>query len=132
MAGYLYIVTAPSGAGKTTLVRLLLENDPGIRLSISCTTRAPRAGEVDGREYYFVTKDATQQDLLAVFSAKPGQPIEARTAASLMSGTELHTLLKRVPGKRILVLDTCHSGAAGAPCPVANSASFGRPLSGVT
>ena len=55
MAGYLYIVTAPSGAGKTTLVRLLLENDPGIRLSISCTTRAPRAGEVDGREYYFAT-----------------------------------------------------------------------------
>lgn len=63
-------------------------------------------------EYYFVTKDATQQDLLAVFTAKPGQPIEARTAASLMSGTELHTLLKRVPGKRILVLDTCHSGSA--------------------
>jgi len=63
-------------------------------------------------EYYFVTKDATQQDLLAVFTAKPGQPVEARAAASLMSGTELHTLLKRVPGKRILVLDTCHSGSA--------------------
>ncbi len=63
-------------------------------------------------EYYFVTKDASQQDLLAVFSAKPGQPVEARAAASLMSGTELHALLKRVPGKRILVLDTCHSGSA--------------------
>jgi WD40 repeat protein/uncharacterized caspase-like protein len=63
-------------------------------------------------EYYFVTKDATQQDLLAVFTAKPGQPVEARAAASLMSGTELQTLLKRVPGKRILVLDTCHSGSA--------------------
>ncbi|MBC7954842.1 MAG: caspase family protein, partial [Cytophagales bacterium] len=63
-------------------------------------------------EYYFVTKDASQQDLLAVFTAKPGQPVQARAAASLMSGTELHTLLKRVPGKRILVLDTCHSGAA--------------------
>lgn len=54
MAGHLYIVAAPSGTGKTTLVRLLLENDPGIRLSISYTTRAPRAGEVDGREYHFV------------------------------------------------------------------------------
>lgn len=54
MAGHLYIVAAPSGAGKTTLVRLLLENDPGIRLSISYTTRAPRAGEEDGREYHFV------------------------------------------------------------------------------
>lgn len=54
MAGHLYIVAAPSGTGKTTLVRLLLENDPGIRLSISYTTRAPRAGEEDGREYHFV------------------------------------------------------------------------------
>jgi guanylate kinase len=54
MTGHLYIVAAPSGAGKTTLVRLLLENDPGIRLSISSTTRAPRPGEADGREYHFV------------------------------------------------------------------------------
>jgi len=54
MSGHLYIVSAPSGAGKTTLVRMLLENDPGIRLSISCTTRAPRPGETDGREYHFV------------------------------------------------------------------------------
>jgi len=58
MAGHLYIVTAPSGAGKTTLVRMLLENDSGIRLSISYTTRAPRTGEQDGREYNFVTMDA--------------------------------------------------------------------------
>lgn len=63
-------------------------------------------------EYYFLTKDTTQQDLLAVVSAKPGQPVDVRAAASLMSGTELHALLKRVPGKRILVLDTCHSGNA--------------------
>jgi guanylate kinase len=55
MTGHLYIVAAPSGAGKTTLVRLLLENDPDIRLSISSTTRAPRPGEADGREYHFVT-----------------------------------------------------------------------------
>ncbi len=54
MTGHLYIVAAPSGAGKTTLVRLLLKNDSGIRLSISSTTRAPRPGEKDGREYHFV------------------------------------------------------------------------------
>ena len=54
MIGHLYVVAAPSGAGKTTLVRLLFENDPGIRVSISTTTRAPRPGEEDGREYHFV------------------------------------------------------------------------------
>lgn len=54
MAGNLYVVAAPSGAGKTTLVRLLLEQEPGVQLSISYTTRAPRPGEQDGREYHFV------------------------------------------------------------------------------
>ena len=54
MIGHLYVVAAPSGAGKTTLVRLLFENDPGIRVSVSTTTRAPRPGEEDGREYHFV------------------------------------------------------------------------------
>ena len=54
MIGHLYIVAAPSGAGKTTLVRLLLEKDSGIRVSISSTTRQPRTGENDGREYNFV------------------------------------------------------------------------------
>ena len=54
MIGHLYIVAAPSGAGKTTLVRMLLEQDGDIRLSVSSTTRAPRPGEQDGREYRFV------------------------------------------------------------------------------
>ncbi|MBN8442095.1 MAG: guanylate kinase [Thauera sp.] len=54
MPGTLFIVTAPSGAGKTTLVRGLLERDPRVQLSISYTTRAPRPGEQDGREYHFV------------------------------------------------------------------------------
>lgn len=54
MPGTLTIVTAPSGAGKTTLVRGLLARDPLVKLSVSYTTRAPRPGEEDGREYYFV------------------------------------------------------------------------------
>ena len=58
MAGNLYVVAAPSGAGKTTLVRLLLEQEAAVQLSISYTTRAPRAGETDGRDYHFV--DATE------------------------------------------------------------------------
>ena len=55
MLGHLFIVTAPSGAGKTTLVRMLVAKDPAIRVSVSSTTRAPRAGEEHGREYHFVT-----------------------------------------------------------------------------
>ena len=58
MAGNLYVVAAPSGAGKTTLVRLLLEKEPDVHLSISFTTRDPRPGEENGREYHFV--DATE------------------------------------------------------------------------
>jgi guanylate kinase len=54
MPGTLFIVTAPSGAGKTTLVSGLLERDPLVRLSVSYTTRAPRTGEVDGQHYHFI------------------------------------------------------------------------------
>jgi guanylate kinase len=54
MSGTLFIVSAPSGAGKTTLVRALLERGAGLRLSVSYTTRAPRPGEIDGRDYHFV------------------------------------------------------------------------------
>lgn len=53
--GRLFLVTAPSGAGKSSLVTGLLKRDPSIRLSISFTTRQPRPGEVNGREYHFVT-----------------------------------------------------------------------------
>ncbi|MBX9848373.1 MAG: guanylate kinase [Rhodocyclaceae bacterium] len=53
-AGSLFIVAAPSGAGKTTLVHKLLEHDAAVNLSISYTTRAPRTGEQNGREYHFV------------------------------------------------------------------------------
>jgi len=55
--GLLFIVSAPSGAGKTTLVRGLLERDPQIGLSVSHTTRAPRPGETDGVAYHFVSID---------------------------------------------------------------------------
>lgn len=58
MSGQLFIVAAPSGAGKTTLTRMLLERDAQIRLSISYTTRAPRPGEQDGREYHFIDEAA--------------------------------------------------------------------------
>jgi guanylate kinase len=52
--GILFILSAPSGAGKTTLSRKILEQAPDLQLSISYTTRAPRAGELDGRDYHFI------------------------------------------------------------------------------
>ena len=58
--GNLFIVSAPSGAGKSSLVKAMLEADPQLRLSISYTTRAPRPGEVNGREYHFVSRDDFQ------------------------------------------------------------------------
>jgi len=52
--GTLYIFAAPSGAGKTSLVKALVDSTPGIEVSVSHTTRAPRPGEVDGVDYHFV------------------------------------------------------------------------------
>jgi guanylate kinase len=54
--GKLIVITGPSGVGKGTLVRSLLEGHPELYLSISATTRTPRAGEVEGKDYYFLTR----------------------------------------------------------------------------
>jgi len=56
MNGNLFVVVAPSGAGKTSLVNAVLKDDPTIHLSISWTTREPREGEVNGREYRFISR----------------------------------------------------------------------------
>ncbi|HEV2978594.1 MAG TPA: guanylate kinase [Casimicrobiaceae bacterium] len=56
-AGNLFVVAAPSGAGKTSLTRALLEREPGIALSVSYSTRPPRPGERDGVDYHFVTRE---------------------------------------------------------------------------
>jgi len=53
-AGTLFVVSAPSGAGKTTLVRMLMEHDPAIHHSVSYTTRPPRPGERDAHDYHFI------------------------------------------------------------------------------
>jgi guanylate kinase len=58
--GLMFILSSPSGAGKTTLSRMLLAKDAEIKLSVSATTRPPRAGEVDGVHYHFVTPERFQ------------------------------------------------------------------------
>jgi guanylate kinase len=60
MSGTLYIVAAPSGAGKTSLVRALLEREPGIALSVSWTSRLPRPAEAEGVHYHFVSRQVFQ------------------------------------------------------------------------
>jgi len=58
MPGNLFVISAPSGAGKTSLVQALLNINPQLKLSISYTTRDPRAGERDGHDYFFVEREA--------------------------------------------------------------------------
>ena len=53
----LFVVSGPSGVGKSTLCRHILQGIPDIRLSVSCTTRSPRSGETDGKEYWFISEE---------------------------------------------------------------------------
>ncbi|HEX2843060.1 guanylate kinase [Hyphomicrobium sp.] len=89
--GLLLVLSSPSGAGKTSLARALLDADPHIRLSVSVTTRQPRPGEVDGRDYWFVTEpqfqDMVEKDQLLEwatvfgnFYGTPRAPIEQAIA----------------------------------------------------
>ncbi|GAB1480622.1 guanylate kinase [Paracoccaceae bacterium] len=68
--GLLLILSSPSGAGKSTLARRLMDWDPTLRFSVSATTRAPRPGEEDGREYYFKSREAFEE------MVKSGQMLE--------------------------------------------------------
>ena len=55
--GVALVISAPSGTGKTTLIKRLRKEFPSFGYSISCTTRAPREGEVDGKDYHFLSRD---------------------------------------------------------------------------
>ena len=86
--GLLLILSSPSGAGKTTLTRRLMDWDPSISFSISATTRAARPGEQDGREYYFRSRAAFEQmvdtgdmlehaEVFGNFYGSPKAPVQA-------------------------------------------------------
>ncbi|MDE6411037.1 MAG: guanylate kinase [Clostridia bacterium] len=55
--GTLFVISGPAGVGKGTLVNLLIEDDKSLALSVSCTTRSPRVGEVNGKSYFFISKE---------------------------------------------------------------------------
>ncbi len=63
--GELYVIAAPSGTGKTSLIRALLKRLPGLALSVSDTTRSPRAGEVAGQQYHFIDETAFREGIAA-------------------------------------------------------------------
>jgi guanylate kinase len=94
--GLMFVLSSPSGAGKTTLSRLLIERLPGLEMSVSATTRAMRPGEVDGRDYLFVDKTRFEQmvkgdELLewaTVFDNRYGTP-RAAVEAALSAGQDV-------------------------------------------
>jgi guanylate kinase len=105
MAGNLFIVAAPSGAGKTTLVKMLLGRDAGIGLSVSYTTRAPRPGEQDGREYHFVDVPA----FLAM--RERGDFLESAEVHGNFYGTSRRWIAEQMAAGRDILLEIDWQGA---------------------
>src|SRR5207302_9682674 len=91
--GLMFVLSSPSGAGKTTLSRLLMERTPGLTMSVSVTTRPMRPGEVEGRDYLFVDKSKFEQmakrnellECATVFDHRHGTP-RATVEAALSEG----------------------------------------------
>jgi guanylate kinase len=106
VSGNLYIVSAPSGAGKTSLVAALLEADAQIRKSVSYTTRPPRPGEVDSRHYHFVTPDAFER------MAQAGDFLESALVHGNRYGTSRLWVNEQLAGDTDIVLEIDWQGAA--------------------
>lgn len=103
--GNIYIVVAPSGAGKTSLVSALLQAEPAVELSISYTTRAARTGEVDGQHYHFVDH-ATFQSMIAA-----GDFLEYAEVYGNFYGTSVRWLQSRLEEGRDILLEIDWQGA---------------------
>jgi guanylate kinase len=105
MTGNLFVVVAPSGAGKTSLVARLLELDERIRLSVSHTTRAPREGEVEGRDYHFVDRPAFERMVAA------GEFLEHANVYGNFYGTSRKSLEIGIEGDHDVLLEIDWQGA---------------------
>ena len=105
MAGDLFVVVAPSGAGKTSLVNRLLEVETGIRLSVSYTTRAPREGEASGREYHFVAREAFESMIAA------GDFLEHANVYGNYYGTSRRWIEDQLAGEHDVLLEIDWQGA---------------------
>ena len=103
--GNLFVVVAPSGAGKTTLVEELLKRERNIRLSVSYTTRAPRPGEVDGREYHFVDRARFEKMIAA------GEFLEHANVYGNYYGTSRQWIENELAGGHDVLLEIDWQGA---------------------
>lgn len=106
MSGNLFVITAASGAGKTSLIRALLECEPSIRLSVSHTTRAPRPGEVDGEHYHFVDEATFVAELNA------GDFLESAYVHGFYYGTSQSVVVNTLKSGHDLILEIDWQGAA--------------------
>src|SRR3954462_15125457 len=94
--GLMFVLSSPSGAGKTTLSRMLIDRMPGLKMSVSATTRAKRPGEIDGKDYLFVdkprfeamVKDDELLEWATVFDNRYGTP-RAPVEAALSAGQDV-------------------------------------------
>lgn len=106
MSGNLFVISAPSGAGKTSLVRALIDANPQIDLSVSYTTRQPRPGERDGKDYHFVSRD-TFLDM-----AKRGEFVESAEVYGNLYGTSQTWISQEIAKGRDILLEIDWQGAA--------------------
>ncbi len=106
MSGNLFIVSAPSGAGKTSLVAALLDADPLVRKSVSFTTRTPRPGEINGREYNFVQVDEFER------MRARGEFVESALVHGNHYGTSHQWIGARMAEGRDILLEIDWQGAA--------------------
>ncbi len=103
--GKLIVLTGPSGVGKGTLLKSLLENHPEIYLSISATTRSPRPGEVHGQNYYFLTKSQFTEMIAA------GEFLEWAEFAGNYYGTPRKAVVEQIAKDKIVLLEIEVKGA---------------------
>ena len=106
MSGNLFVIGAPSGAGKTSLVHALLNINPQINLSISYTTRAPRTGEQNGKDYHFVNRDT----FLAM--VERGEFLESAEVYGNFYGTSQTWISQEIDKGRDILLEIDWQGAA--------------------
>ncbi|HEY6246419.1 MAG TPA: guanylate kinase [Pyrinomonadaceae bacterium] len=104
--GILYVVSSPSGGGKGTLIRRVLDVVPDLSYSVSYTTRAPRNGEVDGREYFFVDRERFEEMIAA------GEFLEWANVHGHLYGTARQQVKDEIERGKDIVLEVDVQGAA--------------------